>query len=156
MKTNLKNVIKSLNNRIAILYFSFLLIAGILANQASFAAAESKKDSAVAISSKSENLSVTFSNISSKAILEWKNNDSTTSHFVIQHSDDGINYADVAVIFTPEDGTNTINKFRYSDKINVADKQFVYYRVKIVNDKGEVKYSKVVVIAIDEDQSDLA
>ena len=156
MNSNLKNAIKGLNNRITISYFSLLLVVSVFMNQALLAGTESKKDSAVAVSSKSENLSVTFSGINNKAILEWKNNDSTTSHFIIQHSADGTNYDDVAVIFAPEDGANTINKFRYSDKINVADNKFVYYRLKMVDNKGEVKYSKVVVIAIDTDESELA
>ena len=154
MKSNLTiNPNVSVNN-ISILSV-VMLIAGMFLSAASHATSVPKNDSLNAATSKTENLSVVFSGSNSKAILQWDNNDSTTSHYVIERSTDGVNYNEAAVIFTPEDGANTIKKFRYSDKIEVANKKIMYYRLKLVNNKNEVKYSKVITVAVDKVQSDL-
>lgn len=153
MKSNL-NTTKTLANNISILY-SLMLFAGMFLNIASYASSVPKNDSLNTTAAKKENLSVVFSGSNSKAILQWDNNDSTTSHYVIERSADGVNYNEAAVIFTPEDGSNTIKKFRYSDKVETVNKKFMYYRLKLVNNKNEVKYSKIITIAVDKVQSDL-
>ncbi|HVM87559.1 MAG TPA: hypothetical protein VMT76_05190 [Puia sp.] len=81
-----------------------------------------------------------------KAILKWQNI-KQASHFVVQHSKDGIKYTDAAVIFTPESEANTIRQFSYADKIN-ADNKLVYYRLKTIDDNGKVRYSEIIVVSL--------
>ena len=154
MRSNLTITTKTSGNNLSIFYL-LMLLAGMFLSTESYPASVPKNDSLNAAASKTENLSVIFSGSNSKAILQWDNNDSTTSHYVIQRSADGVNYDEAAVIFAPEDGGITIKKFRYSDKVEVANKKFIYYRLKLVNNKNEVRYSKTMTVAVDKVQSDV-
>jgi hypothetical protein len=100
-------------------------------------------------------LAATLNISSSKVVIEW-DKVQATSHFILQRSENGVDYQDAAVIFVPEATANTINKYRYSDKINSSDKKHIYYRIKMINVNGECKYSEVISISIDISQGILA
>jgi|SRR5579862_462687 len=64
------------------------------------------------------------------------------SHFVIERSYDGKQFEDVAIIFMEED--NTSSQPRYYNYTNNTEKgDSIFYRLRMVNGKGEAKYSAV-------------
>ena len=66
------------------------------------------------------------------------------SHFVIQRSADGVNFEDVAIIFSEEDNTNSVPRFYfYTNHINEKNAS-LYYRLKIVDIKEQYKYSDTI------------
>jgi len=66
------------------------------------------------------------------------------SHFVIQRSTKGLNFEDVAILFTEEDNTKTIPRYySYANHVD-SNSEAVYYRLKIVNAKADYKYSDTI------------
>jgi Secretion system C-terminal sorting domain len=66
------------------------------------------------------------------------------SHFVIQRSADGVNFEDVAIIFSEEDNTNSAPRFYfYTNNLNKKSAS-IYYRLKIVDLKEQYKYSDTI------------
>ncbi|HEX4375024.1 MAG TPA: T9SS type A sorting domain-containing protein [Puia sp.] len=66
------------------------------------------------------------------------------SHFVIQRSADGVNFEDIAILFSEEDNTNSVPRFYfYTNNIN-GKSASIYYRLKIVDLKEEYKYSDTI------------
>jgi hypothetical protein len=66
------------------------------------------------------------------------------SHFVIQRSADGVNFEDVAIIFSEEDNTNSVPRFYfYTNNVNTKNPS-VYYRLKMVDIKEQFTYSDTI------------
>ena len=78
------------------------------------------------------------------------------SHFMIQRSFDGINFDDAALIFSEEDNANYFPRYYfYNDNQTIKDNGSLYYRIKIVDLKGDYKYSDTLKIKSEAEQSDI-
>ena len=78
------------------------------------------------------------------------------SHFMIQRSFDGINFDDAALIFSEEDNANYFPRYYfYNDNQTIKDNGSLYYRIKIVDLKGDYKYSDTLKIKSESEQSDI-
>jgi hypothetical protein len=71
------------------------------------------------------------------------------SHFVVQRSQDGVNYEDAALIFVPEWNVSQIKRYSYIDKINFQENGLIYYRIKIVDVNGRCEYSDVSIVSFE-------
>jgi hypothetical protein len=77
-----------------------------------------------------------------------------TSHFIIQRSFDGINFDDAALIFSEEDNANYIPRYYfYTDNESINANGSFHYRIKIVDLKGDYKYSDTVTVKAESEQS---
>jgi len=66
------------------------------------------------------------------------------SHFVIQRSRDGVEFEDVAIIFSEEDNTHSMPRFYfYTNHIN-GKNAAIYYRLKMVDLGEQYKYSDTI------------
>ena len=71
------------------------------------------------------------------------------SNFVIERSFDGVEYSDVAMIFTESNGnSNTQQDYSYTDKVNTASQALIYYRLRMVDADGKYKRSDVRVVRV--------
>lgn len=82
-----------------------------------------------------------------KALLEWVTNEEVNNkYFILERSEDAVNFEPRATI----DGkgtSNQVNKYQYSDEINVSAK-VVYYRLKAVDVDGKFSYSAIVPVRL--------
>ena len=107
------------------------------------------ESSIINTSKKQISLSAQFGD-GSKVILKWPTPaEVNVSQFVIQRSEDGVNYFDAAMIFAPEGNVNNIKRFSYADKIKSFDSETIYYRIKIVDVNGKCTYSDVAIIQLE-------
>jgi len=91
-----------------------------------------------------------------KVMLSWE--DATEfkfSHFMVQRSVNGVDYADAAMIFA--DG-NLHGKadYAYNDKVNTSAKGVIYYRLKMVDIDGASVYSAIRIIRIGDQAQSLS
>jgi hypothetical protein len=91
-----------------------------------------------------------YDNNAGKAILNW----STTteiyaSHFVVQRSEDGVNYDDVALVFTQEGNSNSLRDYSYTDNVSSIKSRLVYYRLQMVDVDGAYAFSNINVIRLE-------
>ena len=86
----------------------------------------------------------------SKVILKWATAaENNASHFVLQRSENGKSFYDAVVLFTDEANRNTKTNYRFADLTNIsATTGAVYYRLKMVNQKGKYTYSQPLVIHV--------
>jgi hypothetical protein len=80
------------------------------------------------------------------AHLKWQTSlEQGASHFVVEHSKNGINYEGAAVI-NAVGNSNDINTYKHIHKYTQTGKN--YYRLKIVDLDGKFEYSSVEVVTI--------
>ena len=84
-------------------------------------------------------------------LLNWKTeNEINTSHFVIERSTDGIRYSGIGNV-TANGRNNAGGSFNYSftdnDAVNQSS-QRLYYRLKMVDIDGSLKYSNIVSVSM--------
>ncbi|MBS1915894.1 MAG: hypothetical protein JST87_06425 [Bacteroidetes bacterium] len=86
----------------------------------------------------------------SKVVLKWATAaEKNASHFVLQRSENGKSFYDAVVLFADEGNRNTKTNYRFADLTNISAKTgTVYYRLKMVNQKGKYTYSQPLVIHI--------
>jgi hypothetical protein len=72
----------------------------------------------------------------SKIIIQWADNASNEDHFVLERSDDGVTYTDIA-----HPAANTTS---YSDSAGLTPNTTYFYRLKAVNATGFSSYSEPV------------
>ncbi len=89
-----------------------------------------------------------------KADLKWTATGAKVNHFVIERSNDGVNFRNAALVFAFEDGAENMG-YRFSDKIN-NDQTVIYYRLSVVNENGQVQYSATQVIRTDRQADEVA
>ena len=81
-------------------------------------------------------------NKSNKVSLQWKvGGNETINQFEVERSYDGIDFKTIALVFTTE--KNGIEDYMFYETINNFDK--VMYRLKMIDKKNDVSYSKVLV-----------
>ncbi|HEY9362842.1 MAG TPA: T9SS type A sorting domain-containing protein, partial [Chitinophagaceae bacterium] len=79
------------------------------------------------------------------AYLQWETiNENSTSHFIVERSNDGNNFNDIGTV-AANGNSNTQIKYAYTD--NDAARQptsVIYYRLKLVDVDGRFTYSKTI------------
>ena len=84
-------------------------------------------------------------NIDKTITINWNvANEKNVSNYVVEQSNDGINFTALPSIITPI--SNTAGSVTYT-KIDVASKAANWYRVKINNSNNSVKYSAIAMVA---------
>jgi hypothetical protein len=80
--------------------------------------------------------------------LKWTTTvERNASHFIIERSFDGIEYADVAMLFAA--GNSDINNnYAYNDKVAAGNSGIIYYRLKMADMDGRYKTSDVRIVRI--------
>lgn len=73
--------------------------------------------------------------------LNWKKGAENTAYYLIERSNDGKEFKQVALAFTSEDA-NLVN-YKFRDKGVASATGAAYYRICIVNDQKEITYLPV-------------
>lgn len=82
-----------------------------------------------------------------KALLEWVTNEEVNhSHFILERSDDAVKF-DARATIAGNGTSNQINKYQFTDEVNVSVKT-VYYRLKSVDFDGKFNYSSIVPVRL--------
>jgi len=85
---------------------------------------------------------------SNNVSLRWTTtSEKNTSHFIIERSFDGVEYADAAMLFAAGNSDISIN-YNYNDKIPAGNSGVIYYRLKVVDADGRNKMSDVRIVRI--------
>ena len=86
----------------------------------------------------------------SKVVLKWTTAaEKNASHFIVQRSENGKSFYDAVVLFADEGNRNTKTNYHFADLTNNSAKtSTVYYRLKMVNQKGRYTYSQPLVITM--------
>lgn len=79
---------------------------------------------------------------------KWATEDDNNDHnYELQRSFDGIDFNDIAIFMIPTNAVSKIKTYAYMDNANVLqNKTMVYYRVKEVDNSGQVYYSKIITV----------
>ena len=81
-------------------------------------------------------------NKNNKVTLQWRvENNETTDQFEVQRSNDGIEFKTIGIVFASE--KNGIEDYMFYETINSFDK--VMYRLKMIDNRNAVSYSKILV-----------
>jgi PQQ-dependent dehydrogenase (s-GDH family) len=84
----------------------------------------------------------------SDVLLNWKTeNEINTSHFIIERSLDGSNFASIGRVAAIGNSNNTTNSYVFTDN-DAANQQslLLYYRLRMVDADGRFTYSSVITI----------
>lgn len=85
---------------------------------------------------------------SSKTVLNWVSSmEDKLSHYVVERSKDGKEFDDVTMIFANGSMTTSAS-YSYSDNIGSNASGLLYYRLKMVDENGEYRYSAVRIIKL--------
>ena len=83
--------------------------------------------------------------IDGKSLLEWQtNNEISGNHFEILKSFDGLNFITAATLNMQGVDKNSIKIYNYKDDIININSQNIYYRLKHVDESGNILYSSIV------------
>lgn len=83
-----------------------------------------------------------------KVDLKWASlMEENASHFVVERSVDGTNYADVAMVFAMGN-SSTRNVYSYPDNIGNLSATVIYYRLRMVDVDGKTDYSAVRTVRV--------
>jgi PKD repeat protein len=84
------------------------------------------------------------------ALINWKTeNETDINNYVLERSYDGTNFTNVAAVLAKN---NTANTYSYADVnavTNAGASKYIYYRLKINDKTGHVKYSEIAKISLD-------
>ena len=83
-------------------------------------------------------------------ILNWESaQELNFSHYVIEKSNDGINYNEAALVFGAAlEGSGA--KYNYTDRSVQNQGGMIYYRLRMVDNDGKISYSPVRIISLDQ------
>lgn len=70
--------------------------------------------------------------------LNWKKGAENTAYYLVERSSNGVDFKQVALVFTAEEASFSDYKFR--DKGYSSSGNAVYYRISIVSDQKELTY----------------
>lgn len=94
---------------------------------------------------KLESFTAILNNSSNKVDLRWvTSSEKNVSHFAVEKSTDGKNFADAGLVFA-FGNTNDIMNYTFTDMINTQDK-VIYYRLRTVDADGKFDYSATRII----------
>lgn len=73
--------------------------------------------------------------------LNWKKGGENTAYYLVERSSNGVDFKQIALVFTAEDEQFSAYKFR--DKNFAQAGSTAYYRIAVVSDKRELTYLPV-------------
>jgi hypothetical protein len=80
--------------------------------------------------------------------LKWSTStELNASHFIIERSFDGTDYADAAMIFAAGN-SNMVTNYSFNDKLPAGNTGTIYYRLKMVDADGRYKTSDTRIVRI--------
>ncbi|MCB0775294.1 MAG: T9SS type A sorting domain-containing protein [Chitinophagaceae bacterium] len=81
--------------------------------------------------------------IDNRSTIRWvTSHEDEPVHYVLQRSNDGSGFTDIATIAGQNSEIAEQNHYSYNDPVTVVNK--VFYRIKIVSASGSIKYSKTI------------
>ena len=87
--------------------------------------------------------------------LTWTTEQERTfSHFIVERSENGIDFKEAAVIFAKDNGAERKN-YSFSDMLKTTGKSFIYYRLKMVEVDQRTQISAIRVIKIGDEVADV-
>jgi len=90
----------------------------------------------------------TYNNNNSQVSLKWATTQEiNASHFIIERSADGVEYADAAMIFANGNSQVLVN-YSYNDKIPAGNSGILYYRLRSVDMDGKSTMSDTRIIRL--------
>lgn len=90
-------------------------------------------------------LSFSAKQVNDKIFLNWSSNkEDNLSHYIVERSYNNKSFEQAGLIFTSEK-QDSVNSYMFQDVIN-AGTPVIYYRLKMVDNSGSVKYSPVKTI----------
>lgn len=85
-----------------------------------------------------------------KVMLDWgTSSEKNFDHFNVQRSTDGKQYQDIALVFAGEE-TSGVRNYQYRDAVASNSAPVLFYRLQIVDRSGEISYSPVRMIRLDQ------
>jgi hypothetical protein len=91
-------------------------------------------------------------NSSSKVGLNWITSaEMNASNFVVERSINGVDFDDEAIVFTEEGNSIADRDYAYSDNISSVNSDLIYYRLKMVDNNGDFKYSNIALIRLQQE-----
>ena len=129
---------KLLNNTQKTIFKAILFFAFIISSTVSKAADTDTNNNIISFSANLKN--------SDKVEINWVTAFETNlNYYVIEKSRDGANFSDAGIVFT---NGSTLDKTSYSVQIKAGKENtgLVYYRLSLVNEKGESQYSKLITV----------
>lgn len=86
--------------------------------------------------------------INKKVALTWSTSmEKDASHFVVERSQDGVNFTDAGIIFT-EGNSELSRSYSFKDPVSTSGKGILYYRLRIVDMDGQYEYSMIRLIKL--------
>jgi hypothetical protein len=68
------------------------------------------------------------------------------SHFMIQRSNDGVNFNDIALLFSEEGDSKQPRVYSFYDHVSEADSNLMYYRLQITDRERNSTYADVITV----------
>jgi hypothetical protein len=88
-------------------------------------------------------------------VLEWSTaQEHNFSHFIVEHSTDGQDFTQTALVFGVGESDSKIN-YSYTDKDMKGRGGIIYYRLKEVDIDGAFKYSNIRIVRLDEENTSI-
>ncbi len=86
-----------------------------------------------------------------KINLDWITTDQQNfSHFIVERSFDSKNFKKCTVVLPNEDNKSSQQAYSYLDEVGSANREMIFYRLKMVDANGKAQYSSVVMIRLNE------
>ncbi|MEP7278960.1 MAG: T9SS type A sorting domain-containing protein [Bacteroidota bacterium] len=80
--------------------------------------------------------------------LKWSTTvERNASHFIVERSFDGVEYADVAMLFATGNSEVT-NNYSFNDKVPAGNSGIIYYRLKMADMDGRYKTSDIRIVRV--------
>jgi hypothetical protein len=90
-----------------------------------------------------------------KVTLNWiTGHEKDLSHFVIERSTNGHDYAEAAVVFAKGNST-IVQEYSFPETLNTTVKSVVYYRLKMMDSQKRYQYSPVRIVRIVDASADV-
>jgi type IX secretion system substrate protein len=91
-------------------------------------------------------------NNSSAVGLKWvTSSEMNANNFVVERSTNGTDFTDQALVFTKEGNSIADRDYAFTDNISSINSNIIYYRLKMVDNNGEFKYSNIALIRLQEE-----
>ncbi len=84
------------------------------------------------------------------ALINWRTeNEVDVNNYVLERSYDGAGFLPIASVLAKNNAANTYNYSDVNAVTNAATAKYIYYRLKIIDKTGHIKYSEIAKISLD-------
>lgn len=89
----------------------------------------------------------------SSVALNWSTEmEKNVSHYVVERSTNGTDFADAGLIFTAESNSSVHKEYSFNDDVKNVSAGLLYYRLRIVDLDGRYEQSAIRIIRTDEEK----